>query len=172
MHETLAIFGWKAISRNASIARLWRLLGANGNQPAQDGRPLIGDFDGDGRVDIALNYRLVTGGGTSGNLQQGVVTVLSLNAPYRPDHRDWPMYYRDTRNSAVGFLPATLSLTKNGTLSCFPGLCNPTRCSPIQYQPGINCAVPAHNRSFAHQRANREALSPSNTHRLFRLDYP
>ncbi len=103
----------RAYRTNATLVRSWRLFGANGNQPTYDGPPLVGDFDADGKVDLALMYRLVTGGDVNGNLQQGVVTVFRLDAPYRPNPRDWPMYYRDAQNSSIGFFPATLKLTKN-----------------------------------------------------------
>lgn len=161
-----------AYRTNASIAKSWRLFGANGNQPTQDGPPLIGDFDGDGRVDLALNYRLVTGGGTSGNLQQGVVTVLSLDAPYRPDRRDWPMYYRDTRNSSVGFEPAVLSMTnaaENVTLS-WP--LQPDR-GTVQYNTNLSSSAwyPLSDTASLSNGQYRVILPTTNSHRLFRLNY-
>jgi hypothetical protein len=104
-----------AYRENGTLARSWRLLGANGNQPEQSGPPLIGDFDGAGNVDLAVNYRLISGGGTSGSLHEGVMTVLRLSSPYRPDHRDWPAYFHDARNSSVGFIAARLRVARSDT---------------------------------------------------------
>jgi hypothetical protein len=100
---------------NGTVARSWRLFGANGNQPTQNGPPLIGDFDGDGNVDLAVNCRLISGGGISGYLHEGMLSVLRLSAPYRPGHCDWPMYFHDTRNSSVGFIAAKLNLAQSGS---------------------------------------------------------
>jgi hypothetical protein len=124
-------------------------------------------------VDLALNYQLITGGGTSGNLQQGVVTVLRLNAPYRPDRRDWPMYYRDTRNSSVGFLPATLSLAKTADGVTLSWPLQPDRGS-VQYNLDLGSGVwnPLTATASLTNGQNRIDLPLTNTHRLFRLDYP
>lgn len=162
-----------AYRTNAAVARSWRLFGAHGNQPAQDGPPLVGDFDGDGQVDLALNYRIISGGGINGGLQQGVVTVLRLNAPYRPDHRDWPMYYRDPRNSSIGFLPATLRLTKSGNSVTLTWPLQPDP-SGVQFNAGMSAAgwrpleVPVSLDNGQH----RLSLPATNAHGLFRLQYP
>lgn len=162
-----------AYRTNGSIARTWRLFGANGNQPTRGAPPLIGDFDGDGKVDLALNYQLITGGGTSGNLQQGVVTVLRLNAPYRPSRRDWPMYFRDPRNSSVGFLPARLSLarTAGGAALSWPLQPDP---GSVQSKPDLGPGVwgPVTATVTLTNGQNRIELPLTNTHRMFRLNYP
>lgn len=162
-----------AYRTNASIARTWRLFGANGNQPTQDGPPLIGDFDGDGRVDLAVNYRIVTGGDISGGLQQGVVTVLGLNAPYRPDRRDWPMYYRDTRNSSVGFEPAALSMTKAAGNLTLAWPLQPDR-GTLQDNTNLSSNVwyPLSANASPTNGQYRITLPATNSHRLFRLNYP
>jgi subtilisin family serine protease len=103
-----------AYRTNGQVARSWRLLGANGNQPHGDGNVVLGDFDNDGQVDLAVNYMLISGGGASGLLVEGVLSVFRLNAPFRPHPRDWPMNFHDGRNSAVGFVPATLRVTGRG----------------------------------------------------------
>src|SRR2546428_723638 len=59
-----------AYRTNGSVARSWRLLGANGNQPAGLGTVAFGDFDGDGKVELAVNYQLISGGGISGHLHE------------------------------------------------------------------------------------------------------
>lgn len=103
-----------AYRTNGSIARSWRLLGADGNQPSGEGTPTYGDFDGDGLAELALNYRVISGGGISGYLHEGVMTVLRLGIPYRADHRDWPVSFHDLRNTAVGFTAAKLNVAKSG----------------------------------------------------------
>jgi subtilisin family serine protease len=95
-----------ALRADATIARSWRLLGLNGNQPlGQDVMPVLDDFDGNGKVDVALNYSLISGGGVGGPLVEGVLTVLGLEAPYQPNPSDWPMNYHDPQNTATGFIP-------------------------------------------------------------------
>jgi hypothetical protein len=162
-----------AYRTNASIARSWRLFGANGNQPTWGGPPLVGDFDGDGQVDLALNYQLVTGGGTSGGLQQGVVTVLRLKAPYRPNRRDWPMYYHDPRNSSIGFLPATLNLarTTTGVALSWP---LQSDLGIVQYKADLGSGVwvPLTDTPSLTNGQHRIELPLTNSARLFRLHYP
>lgn len=156
-----------AYRTNASIARSWRLLGANGNEPWQYGAPLIGDFDSDGQVDIAVNYNV----GNSG--KQGVVTVLGLDAPYRPDRRDWPMYFHDPRNSAVGFTPAKLSLTNSaGNLT----LSWPLQPDPIAVESTTNLTagswLPFLDAASLSNGQYRVTLPATNSRQLFRLKYP
>jgi subtilisin family serine protease len=103
-----------AFRADGSILRSWRIPGANGNQPNGTGATVVGDFDQNGKIDIALNYGVISGGGLSGRLAAGVLMVLSLDAPYRPQVGDWPMNFHDARNTAAGFIPARLKLPKSG----------------------------------------------------------
>jgi subtilisin family serine protease/PKD repeat protein len=102
-----------ALDRTGTIVRSWRVLGANGNQPDFEVKPTAGDFDGDGRLDIALTWQNIRGGGSSGNLGEGVLTVLATGVPAIAS--DWPSIFHDTRNSASGVrpdaLPPAVSLT-------------------------------------------------------------
>ena len=162
-----------AYRTNGTIARSWKLFGANGNQPTQDGPPLIGDFDGTGKVDIGLNYRIVTGGGVNGDLQQGVVTVLRLNAPYSPNRRDWPMYYRDTANSSVGFLQAGLRMAKTGSSMTLSWPLQPDRAA-VQYCTNLASRAwyPLSATAALTNGQNSITLPVTNAHCLFRLNYP
>jgi len=114
-----------AYRMDGQVVRSWRLFGANGNQPHGDGNVVFGDFDHDGKADLAVNYMLVSGGGNSGFLEEGVLTVLRLDAPCRPHARDWPMNFHDARNSAGGLIPANLRVTSTraGLLVTWP--CQP-----------------------------------------------
>ena len=103
-----------AYQTNGQSMHSWRLLGANGNQPYGEGNVVFGDFDGDGKVNLAANYTLISGGGVSGLLVEGVLTLLRLDAPYLPHPRDWPVNFHDARNSAVGLIPAKLQATCAG----------------------------------------------------------
>ncbi len=101
-----------AYRANGQVSRSWRLLGANGNQPAS---PAIGDFDGDGQTELAINYRVISGGGTTGDLREGVLTVLRLGVPYRPNPGDWSTAFHDVRNSSRGFTPARLQFAQSAS---------------------------------------------------------
>ena len=103
-----------AFRRDATIAKSWNLWGRNGDQPYYSylSAPVIGDFDNNGTVDIAVDYPTILGGGTSGYLADDQMMVLSLNAPYHPGAHDWPMLYHDPQNTACATLPIiTRSLT-------------------------------------------------------------
>ena len=163
-----------AYRTNGTVARSWLFFGANSNQPMQDGSPpLIGDFDEDGNVDIAINYRLISGGGISGSVREGVASVLRLSAPYLPDRRDWPMYYHDTRNSSAGFMRAKLQMTgmgNNRTLS-WP---LQSDAAVVQFTDDLKSNVwnllPA-SVSLSNG-LNTVSFQTTNTHRWFRLQYP
>lgn len=103
-----------ALHSDGSIVRSWNLLGANGNQPTNNARLTVGDFNQDGLTDIAAVYFDITGGGISGYLNEGVMTVLTTGAPYNPAANDWPMIYQNPRNTAVlirDHTPPTITIT-------------------------------------------------------------
>ena len=162
-----------AYRNDGTVARSWRLLGANGNQPYGDGAPLAGDFDGDGTLEIAINYRLITGGDISGSLQQGVLTVLHLPVPYRHDPRDWPMAFRDTRNSSAAFTAAKLRMAKSGANVV---LSWPRQPDPATVQSASNLAAPSWsslpNPVVLSNGFNRITISPASAHQWYRLRYP
>lgn len=98
---------------NGLLARFWRLQSANGNRLVSAWTPLVGDFDGDGYTDLAVPCSLALGFGWP--IQEGLLTVLRLSTPYRPNPRDWPMNYRDRRNSSASLVAAKLRTAKAGT---------------------------------------------------------
>ena len=138
-----------------------------------DGPPLVGDFDGSGNVQIAVNYRIITGGGTSGHLQEGVVSVLRLSAPYRSDHRDWPMYFHDARNSSTAFLPANLRLAKSGANLALSWPAQPDA-AVVQYRDGLktNRWSQLPDPPTLSNGLNTIAIPATNGYRWFRLQYP
>jgi hypothetical protein len=158
---------------NGTVARSWRLLGANGNQPIADGTPLIGDFDDDGNVDLAVNYRVISGGGTSGYLHEGVMTVLRLSAPFRPDHRDWPVSFHDTRNSAVGFMAAKLRLARSSGNLMLSWPLQPDAAA-LQFTDELQTTSwnPLATPIVLSNGLNTSAIQATNVHRWYRLQYP
>ena len=93
-----------AFRRDTSVVRSWQLTNVNDRPVPFAAIPLIGDFDRDGMVDIALSYDLAAFG-VSGDVPT-FVSVLSTGAPYNPSAYDWPMIYQNPRNTAV-LQPAT-----------------------------------------------------------------
>jgi hypothetical protein len=162
-----------AYRTNGTIARSWRLLGANGNQPAGEGTPTVGDFDGNGMAELTVNYRLISGGGVSGYLHEGVMSVLRLGIPYRPDHRDWPVSFHDYRNSSVGFTAAKLKVAKAGGNMRLSWPLQPDTAlvqysdelSPASWRP-LTGFVALDNGFYS------TIVQITNAHRWYRLQYP
>ena len=104
-----------AIDAGAQDVRSWRLLGANGNQPYVDVKTTVGDFDRDGGLDIAVTYRNIKGGGISGTIGEGEVTVLKTGVPYAAGSSAWPSIFHDSRNTAsllrTDLLPPSVTIT-------------------------------------------------------------
>jgi subtilisin family serine protease/PKD repeat protein len=88
-----------AIRADGSVSRSWQLLGSHGNQPNYQAGIAAGDFDQDGSLDLAVTYRTMSGGGNSGWVREGVITVLRTGAP--AGATVWPMPYRDPRNTST-----------------------------------------------------------------------
>ncbi len=84
------------------IIKSWRIPGVGGEEPFEPVDPLLGDFNNDGKVDIAVNYglRYQLGGGWD-QIIRGALIVFSLNADYYHEDMDWPMNLHDPQNSAV-----------------------------------------------------------------------
>lgn len=103
-----------AFRNDASVAKSWNMLGANGNQPYYMAKLTVGDFNKDGITDIAATYWTIEGGGMGGWLKEGVATVLSTGTPNNPQANDWPMIYQNPRNTAVlirDHTPPNVSIT-------------------------------------------------------------
>ncbi len=86
-----------AIRRDGVTVRSWRLTGRDGaGVNAWAFAPILGDFNGDGFVDIATWYGI----GSSG---YGLASILSPGAPHNPTGLTWPLRFHNARNTAVSF---------------------------------------------------------------------
>jgi hypothetical protein len=104
----------QAFRRDGTIAKSWRLVGANGNQPWIPTMLTVGDFNKDGITDIAAAYDLTVPTNGIGFASQGVATVLSTGATFHPSVNDWPMIYQNPRNTATlirDHKPPSVSIT-------------------------------------------------------------
>ncbi len=90
-----------ALHSDGTIGKSWRLLGANGNQPDYLAAISVGDFNQDGKTDIGVVHFVVSGGGLSGYLSEGAATVLTTGSAFVAANNDWPLPYRNSRNTAL-----------------------------------------------------------------------
>jgi hypothetical protein len=113
----------RAYDRDARLVRSWNLLGFDGRLPNFAVGLLVGDFDGNGKLDIAVNYALETGTPLSGWEDHGALTVLALDVPFIRNPHDWPMDYHDPQNTANDFALLTISGTiRSSTGTPIPGV--------------------------------------------------
>jgi subtilisin family serine protease len=70
--------------------RSWPLFGVAGQRSAGS-LVTVGDFDNDGRSDIALATPLIYGGGDSGYLIDGALSLLTTRARFSEAAAPWPM---------------------------------------------------------------------------------
>lgn len=87
-----------AIRSDGTVAKSWLMPGSNGigfviGSPA----PVLGDFNQDGTIDIALAYMLSANSGDN----PGLLTLLDTHAPFNPTQTDWPMNFQNPRNNPV-----------------------------------------------------------------------
>ncbi|MBN2371503.1 MAG: S8 family serine peptidase [Vicinamibacteria bacterium] len=81
-----------AMRRDGTTTRSWRLHGAN-ERPLYAPAAVIvpGDLDGDGRLDLAVHYPLVSRDGDLGRLESGVLTALRTETPIHGGTPLWPL---------------------------------------------------------------------------------
>lgn len=88
---------------DGTVSRSWRMtrnVGAGDN--ARELVPLLGDFDHDGKTDIAVWSPFYQNDQT---IQQ-TLAILTTGTPYRAVSQDWPSIYGDAQNRAVRERPA------------------------------------------------------------------
>jgi len=90
-----------ALHRDGALAKSWNLHGINGNQPYFWAHITVGDFNQDGKTEIAVETPLISGGTVDGWLVEGMMEVLTTGATFNPSANEWPMMLHDTRNSAT-----------------------------------------------------------------------
>lgn len=93
-----------ALDKDGVKIRSWKMLGIDEEGPdLYNTEPVLGDFDNNGKVDIAISYGLDVGS----MIVHGALTVLALNADYDPDYMDWPMISHDPQNTSVRISTST-----------------------------------------------------------------
>jgi subtilisin family serine protease len=89
-----------AFRKDGSTLRQWRILGV-ANRQVGFVTPSVGDFNGDGKVDIVANLGLIEGGGASGLLINSGMTYLEAGTTFNAAGADWPLTFHDPQNSGV-----------------------------------------------------------------------
>ncbi|HEY2497399.1 MAG TPA: S8 family serine peptidase [Candidatus Angelobacter sp.] len=106
-----------AIRSDGTVAKSWLIPGRSGlafviGAPA----PVLGDFNQDGTLDIALAYQLEGGSGSN----PGLLTILDTHAPFDPARLDWPMNFQNARNNPVLLRTSISSLVVSLTTGSNP----------------------------------------------------
>jgi hypothetical protein len=92
----------RAYDRTGTLLKSWPLLGFEGIVGYYRATPVAGDFNHDGRTDIAVLCPLLF---PSGLLNGNGLTVLSTTASFTPDAVPWAMNMHDPQNLSVRLLP-------------------------------------------------------------------
>ena len=93
--------------RDGSIQQKWPLFGMYGSQP-YFAVPVVGDFNGDGKTDIAVTVSLIEGGEVDGLFRSAALTWLTTGTTFNATASDWTTNYRDPQNSRSLPPPAAL----------------------------------------------------------------
>ncbi len=88
-----------AIDRNAQGVKKWKILGPGGTKADySNSDPVLGDFDNNGKVDIAICLELID---ENNAVKDGALTVLTTDGNYDAANMDWPVRLHDPQNSSV-----------------------------------------------------------------------
>ncbi len=82
------------------LKQSWPLFGLDGQQPYLC-VPVLGDFSGTGRADLAVSTSLVYGGGMNGWLVDSVLTTLTVGPSRKANDGDWAAALHDARHTGV-----------------------------------------------------------------------
>lgn len=107
----------QAIRRDGTVAKSWRLGGANNEVPFIGITPSLGDFDQNGTTDIAVAYQL-----SGGTTIPGMVTVFDTHTPYNPANNDWPLVFQNERDSAILLRTSGSSLAVTSSTGSNPSI--------------------------------------------------
>jgi hypothetical protein len=88
-----------AIRRDGTISESWQLNAGSGCWLQFFPTPAIGDFNQDGKTDIAVVSGIGAGACSASN--PGVVTIISTGATFNPSLNDWPLVRHDPRSTSV-----------------------------------------------------------------------
>ncbi len=104
-------FQLSAFNRNAQIIKSWTIKGPSG--PTKIGEPddlTIGDFDNNGKIDLAISFPLLINNGTVG----GGLSVLTTDGDYNENNVDWPVRFHDPQNTLVAKVKTGIPVAVSG----------------------------------------------------------
>jgi len=87
-----------AFNRTGTLIRDWPIFGVAGRQPSRGGSA-IGDFDGDGKTDVAIRFAVIDGGEASGTVSDGGFVMMTTGATFDPARADWTLNHGDPQQS-------------------------------------------------------------------------
>ncbi len=96
--QTYATAQLIAVDRFGHTVRSWNLPGSHGEAPGDFIYATAGDFNKDGLTEIAVQYELKAAGTAP---PSSVISMYATGKPFNADANDWPMMYRDSRNTSV-----------------------------------------------------------------------
>lgn len=88
-----------ALDRTGTVVRSWNLPGGDNKAPGSWIYPTIGDFNGDGLVEIAVTYGLSDL--STQPVADAAMAVYKTGQPYNPLANDWPKVFHDNHNTGV-----------------------------------------------------------------------
>ncbi len=108
-----------ALDKDAQIVKRWGILGAGGGKSSSSSfEPVLGDFDNNGKVDIAVCTSILNESNTS---VDSTLYILTTEGDYNAENIDWPVRLHDPQNTSVHIpnkpLPDVTSIVLNTTSS-------------------------------------------------------
>ena len=89
-----------AMDINGQIIKKWGILGTGGAESGSEYSELVlGDFDNNGKVDIAVCTKLKEG--KEGGYNASALYILTTEGDYNVENMDWPVRMHDPQNTSV-----------------------------------------------------------------------